>query len=69
MCRDRQGGIFCKKRKKINTIKINENKNYVLLLFFLNIPTSGRDVLLEGGAAMDAALASLLCMGAVHPHR
>ena len=29
----------------------------------------GRDVLLEGGAAMDAALAALLCMGAVHPHR
>ena len=37
--------------------------------FLLNIPTTGRDVLLEGGAAMDAALASLLCMGAVHPHR
>ena len=28
----------------------------------------GRDILTEGGTATDAAIASLLCMGVVHPH-
>ena len=30
---------------------------------------AGRDVLSDGGTAVDAAIASLFCMGVYHPHR
>ena len=30
---------------------------------------AGRDVLGDGGSAVDAAIASLFCMGVYHPHR